>query len=183
MTLTSHMVAEYLRHHVRFEEPVKDGKTRTVLFERFKKAFSVLPGEVLDLFLSDARNLTVVIVPDAELPLGMRTMSEGPPDSRAYIIMVFQEHRDWAEDHFVGAFLRELGHVVAQRPPESEWPATRGERSRFREKLEYRADAMVWGWGLRHYSMSHLTATYPLHWVERIVVEIGKILLEEDGRL
>jgi hypothetical protein len=28
--------------------------------------------------------------------------------------------------------------------------------------------------------MRHLTATYPQHWVEKIVVEIGKVLLEEN---
>jgi hypothetical protein len=119
-------------------------------------------------------------MPNTALPLGMRTSSEGPPEARTYTIMVFREHEEWSENHFLGAFLRELGHVVAERPPESEWPTPRGERSRFREKLEYRADAMVWRWGLRHYSMSHLTATYQPHWVDRIVEEIGKILVKED---
>jgi len=180
MNATSQTISQYVRNHVRFETAFKDGKTRAVLLERFEKAFSVLPPQVADLFLSDGRNLVVIVMPDLELPLGMRTRSEGPPEARTYTIVVFREHGEWSENHFIGAFLRELGHVVAQRPPESEWPTTRGDRSRFREKLEYRADAMVWRWGLRHYSMSHLTATYPPHWVERIVTEIGKIVLEEN---
>jgi hypothetical protein len=155
-------------------------KERTVLLERFEKAFSVLPPEIAELFLSEDRTLSVVVLPDTKLPLGMRTKSEGPPEARTYTIMVFREHAEWSENHFLGAFLRELGHVAAERPPESEWPEARGDRSRFKEKLECRADAMVWRWGLRHYSMIHLTATYPAHWVDRIVAEIDKMLLKED---
>jgi hypothetical protein len=147
--------------------------------ERFEKALSLLPEDVLKIFLAGARNLTVVIMPDAGLPLGMSTRSQGPPEARTYRIMLYEEQQEWSEDLFLGAFLRELGHVVAERPPEVEWPKSRGDRARYKERLEYVADAMVWRWGLRHYSMRHLTATYPKHWVEKIVVEIGKILLEE----
>jgi hypothetical protein len=68
-------------------------------------------------------------------------------------------------------------------PPEDEWQATRGDRARFKEKLEHRSDAMVWRWGLRHYSMSYITATYPSHWVERIAEEIGKTMLDDNAKM
>lgn len=180
MSQQSEAVAKYVRHHVRPGRPDGDKKVASATAKRFEKAFSLLPEDVLGLFLSGARNLTVVIVPDVGLPLGMSTRSQGPPDARTYRIMLYEEQQEWAEDLFLGAFLRELGHVVAQRPPEPEWPKSRGDRARYKERIEYMADAMVWRWGLRHYSMRHLTATYPQHWVEKIVVEIGKLLLEEN---
>ncbi|MGB6063394.1 MAG: hypothetical protein WBG50_01210 [Desulfomonilaceae bacterium] len=174
-------VAQYVREHVQFDRSGKSGKVISAAGKRFEKAFLLLPNEVLRLFLSGARNLTIVITPDPALPLGMSTKTQGPPNAREYKITVYDEHQEWPEDLFLGSFLRELGHVVAQRPPEDEWPTSRGDRARYKERLEYIADAMVWRWGLRHYSMRHLTATYPQHWVERIVVEIGKILLEESA--
>jgi hypothetical protein len=180
MSQQSEAVAKYVRDHVRPGRPDRDRKVASATAKRFEKAFSLLPEDVLGLFLSGARNLTVVIVPDVGLPLGMSTRSQGPPDARTYRIMIYEEQQEWAEDLFLGAFLRELGHVVAQRPPEDEWPKSRGDRARYKERIECIADSMVWKWGLRHYSMRHLTATYPQHWVEKIVVEIGKLLLEEN---
>jgi hypothetical protein len=180
MSQQSEAVAKYVRDHVRLGRPDRDGKVASATANRFEKAFSLLPEDVLGLFLSGARNLTVVIAPDVGLPLGMSTKSQGPPESRTYRIMLHEEQQEWPEDLFLGAFLRELGHVVALRQPEDEWPKSRGDRARYKERIEYIADAMVWKWGLRHYSMRHLTATYPQHWVEKIVVEIGKILLEES---
>ncbi len=56
-----------------------------------------------------------------------------------------------------------------------------GDRARFKERLEYVADAMGLEMGSSSLQHPPLTATYPEHWVERIVVEIGKVLLEEDG--
>jgi hypothetical protein len=135
----------------------------------------------LNLFLSESRHLTVTVMADTALPLGMATRPEGSPGKRRYTIVSYLEHAAWPEDRFIGAFLRELGHVVGQRPREDEWPVARGDRARFKEKLEHRADALVWRWGLRHYSMSYLVATFPEHWVERIVVEIERTLLEDSG--
>jgi hypothetical protein len=180
MSQQSEAVSKYVRDHVRSGRVGRDANVSSTTAGRFEKAFSLLPEDILELFLSGARNLTVVIMPDVGLPLGMSTKSLGPPDARTYRIMLYEEQEEWPEDLFLGALLRELGHVVAQRPPEDEWPKSRGDRARYKERLEYIADAMVWRWGLRHYSMRHLTATYPQHWVERIVVEIGKILLEDE---
>jgi hypothetical protein len=182
MSQQSEAVTKYIRDHVRSGRVGKKGKVPSSIAGRFEKAFSLLPEDVLGLFLTGARNLSVVIMPDAGLPLGMSTKSQGPADDRTYRIMLYEEQQEWPEDLFLGAFLRELGHVVAERPPEDDWPKSRGDRARYKERLEYVADAMVWRWGLRHYSMRHLTATYPQHWVERIVMEIGKILLEESGQ-
>ncbi len=176
----SDAVARYVKGHVQSGRSSGNRKVVAATAGRFEKAFLLLPEEVLGLFLSGARNLTIVIMPDVPLPLGMSTKTQGPPGAREYRIMMYDEQQEWPEDLFLGAFLRELGHVVAQRPPEDEWPRSHGDRARYKERLEYIADAMVWKWGLRHYSMRHLTATYPRHWVERIVVEIGKILLEES---
>jgi hypothetical protein len=172
-------IAKYVRDHVR-SRGLRGGKVDSKTAKRFEKAFSLLPADIFALFLSGARNLSIVIMPDVGLPLGMSTKSQGPPDARTYRIMLYEEQQEWPEDLFLGAFLRELGHVVAQRPPENEWPEARGDRARYKERLECVADAMVWKWGLRHYSVRHLTATYPSHWAEKIIVEIGKILLEDE---
>jgi hypothetical protein len=174
-------VAKYVREHVQIERSRKDRGPSPVPTDRFEKTFSILPEEVLDLFLTSARSLSVKVMPDPSLPLGMQTRTEGSVGRRKYTIVVYREHFQWPEDLFIGAFLRELGHVVAERPPETEWPTSRGDRSRFREKLECRADAMVWRWGLRHYNIRFLTATYPEHWVKTIIEQIGKMLLEEEG--
>lgn len=179
MIQQSEAVSKYVRDHVRSGRVGSGKKVASATAKRVEKAFSLLPEDVLGLFLSETRNLQIVIMPDVGLPLGMSTKSQGLPDARTYRIMLYEEQQEWPEDLFLGAFLRELGHVVAQRPPEDEWPKSRGDRARYKERLEYIADAMVWKWGLRHYSMRHLTATYPPHWVEKIVVEIGKLLLEE----
>jgi hypothetical protein len=181
MTGKTDAVANYVREHVQIERSRNESSTSPVSLERFEKILSILPEEVLDLFLSEARSLVVRVMPDPSLPLGMQTRTEGPVGRRKYIIVVYTEHFQWPEDLFIGAFLRELGHVVAQRPPESEWPTSRGDRARFKEKLECRADATVWRWGLRHYNMRYLSATYPEHWVETIIEQIGKMLLEEEG--
>ena len=145
---------------------------------RFRNAFILLPSETADLFLSGSIDLTVMIETDPALPLGMRTTCEGPPYSRRYMIVVYEEHLQWAEDLFIGSFLRELAHAVAGQPPEDEWPTSRSERARFKEMLEHQADAVVWKWGLKEYSMRHITATYPAHRVEIIVAEIERIVKE-----
>jgi hypothetical protein len=181
MTQKTDAVAEYVREHVQIERSRNDKVSSPVSTDRFEKIFSILPEEVLDLFLTGARSLSVKVMPDPSLPLGMQTRTEGSVGHRQYIIVVYREHFQWPQDLFIGAFLRELGHVAAERPPETEWPTSRGDRSRFREKLECRADAMVWRWGLRHYNIRFLTATYPEHWVETIIEQIGKMLLEEEG--
>jgi len=181
MTRKTDAVANYVREHVQIDLSRNKSGSSSVALERFEKIFSILPEEVLDLFLSEARSLTVRVMPDPSLPLGMQTRTEGPVGRRKYTIVVYTEHFEWPEDLFIGAFLRELGHVVSQRPPESEWPTSRGDRARYKENLECRADATVWRWGLRHYNVRYLAATYPEHWVERIIEQIGKMLLEEKG--
>jgi hypothetical protein len=180
MATKTDSVVKYVLEHVESDSVSLEDNLYRVALQRFEKAFLLLPEEILDLFLTGARVLSVRIAPDASLPLGMATGSNGPPDARTYSIVVREEHFGWPADHFIGAFLRELGHVVERRPPETEWPQSRGERARYKEHLELRADAMVWRWGLRHYSMIHLAATYPEHWVTKIVEEIGRMLLVQD---
>lgn len=174
-TLTRKFVEESLR----LAGGGRDPHVRKIIAERYEKALSLLPDEALDLFSSHKRNVQVIVMPDPKLPVGMSTRSEGPPKQRRYTIVLYEEHARWPEDHFLGGLLRELGHVVAKRPPEDEWPKVRGERAHFKEMLECRADAMVWRWGLRHYNMSYLAATFPQHWVDRIVKQIGDLFLTE----
>ncbi len=180
MTAKTDSVAAYVREHVHWECPLGDNEKRQpgLAIQRIERAFLLLSDEVLDLFLSGDRMLFVRIESDAPLPLGMAMRSNGPTDARTYSIVVREEHLSWPEDLFIGAFLRELGHVVASRPPEAEWPQSRAERARYKEHLELKADAMVWQWRLKHYSMIHLTATYPEHWVEKIVEDIERMLRE-----
>jgi hypothetical protein len=177
------IVAAYVRDCVRIDPPRERVKLFPLTAGRFEKAFLLLPTETLDLFLSGARSLAVDIMPDPGLPLGMRTRTTGPASQRQYTIVVYHEHLSLAEDLFIACFLRELGHVIAQLPPESEWPEGRGDRARFKERAENLADAKLWQWGLRHYSLRHLFATYPTHRAELLVEAIGKLVQEEEGKV
>jgi hypothetical protein len=179
MSVSDVPIAEYVRSHVQLRNQPKQREVRPQTTGRLEKAFSLLPDEILDLFLSEKRVLTIVIEPDLQIPLGMTTKTLRKNSGLNYFIIIRQEHEEWPEDLFLGAFFREIGHVVCERLPEDEWPVPRGDRARFRERIEYEADAMVWKWSLRHYSMRHLFATYPEHWAEQIVAEIEKILSEE----
>lgn len=170
---------EYVRDAVHWRSPRGDRKERTIAALRIKKAFSLLPHKVLTLFLSGARVLDIEVVEDTPIPLGMRTSVQGLAPGRVYKITLHREEAAGPEDSFIGSFLRELGHVVAERPPEDEWPKSRAERTCFKQKLESRADAMVWRWGLRHYSMIHLSAAYPQHRLDAIIADIARVLLEE----
>lgn len=174
-------VTAYVRDHVRVSPPQDRVRLFPPTAGLFEKAFLLLPDDTLDLFLSGSRSLVVDIMPDPALPLGMKTHSSGPVSDRQYTIVVYHEHLSLPEDLFLGSFLRELGHVVAQLPSENEWPETRGDRARFKERAENRADAMVWRWGLRHYSLRYLFATFPTHRAELIVDAIGKLLAEEEN--
>lgn len=179
MSVSDLAIAKYVRSHVQLKNQLKQGGVKAQTTGRLEKAFSLLPDDILDLFLSEKRILTIVIEPNLQLPLGMTTKTSRKSSGLNYFIIIRQEQEEWPEDLFLGAFFRELGHVVRERPPESEWPVARGDRARYRERIEYEADAMVWRWGLRHYSMRHLFASYPEHWAEKIVAEIGRILSED----
>jgi hypothetical protein len=170
-------IADYVRRRLVFAEPV--GRAEEKLFtQRLEKSFLVLPLNVLALFLSQKRVVTFQVSKNPGFPVGMHTAVHGGPDERSYEVIMLREHQGWSEDCFIGGFLRELGHVVCQKPPDSEWPRTRGDRARFKEQLEYVADAVVWEWGLRHYSVSYIQATFPQHWVERIVQKVSEMVLQ-----
>jgi len=168
----------YFIHHVQWNEKIAPSLLHESTMNRFEKALSLLPVEAGDRFLSGDLNLSVLVAPDPGLPLGMRTKSEGPSGSRRYVITVYEEQESWPEDLFIASFLRELAHVVAGALPEAEWPTSRSERSRYKETLECRADALVWQWGLRDYSMVHLKATYPRHRLDTIIADIEKMVRE-----
>lgn len=178
---TQRVILEYVRRNIRLSPPVKPSDLRPQTTARLVRVLSLLPVEVAEPLLSGARKLTFMILPDTAIPFGMRTLTEGSPEERRYTISMYNEHQDLPEDLFVGSVLRELGHVVAQRPPESEWPEAKGERARFRERLECLADAMVWKWGLRDYSIRYLHATYPRHRADEIIEAIRNLLDDEVG--
>ncbi|MFH0960185.1 MAG: hypothetical protein V1897_15940 [Pseudomonadota bacterium] len=170
-------ISEFLNSRLDFGAITSDSNRGKTTSLRIVKAFESLPGEILDLFLTGTRNLRIRLIPDPILPFGMKTRSENCSGQLIYTLTVCNEAQDWDEDRFLGSFLRELGHVVAMLPPECEWPTNRGERARFRELVECKADAMVWKWGLRHYDIIYLSATYPSHWVDKIVNDISLMLI------
>lgn len=170
-------IHSYVQDCLQFDPRIGD-QERALFTERLEKSFSVMPQTVVDLFLLDERRITIKIMPDTGFPLGMNTTPFGDSAGRTYEVVMLREHQNWSEERFIGGFLRELGHVVCQKPPESEWPTRRGDRARFKEQLEYLADTTVWRWGLRHYSMAYLSATFPPHWVERIVERVSEMVLE-----
>lgn len=170
-------IADYVRQRLVFDEHLT-GEEKDVFTRRLEKSFSVLPPDVLALFLSLERVVTFRVSKNPGFPVGMHTAIHGGLDERSYDVIMLREHQNWSEDCFIGGFLRELGHVVCQKPPDSEWPSARGDRARFKEQLEYVADEVVWEWGLRHYSVSYLQATFPQHWVERIVEKVSEMVLQ-----
>jgi len=170
-------IRSYVQGHLQFDAVIGD-QEKALFAERLEKSFSVLPHTILELFLLDERRIMIKITQDTGFPLGMHTTPQGDAGARSYDIVMLREHQNWSEDCFIGGFLRELGHVVCQKPPESEWPTARGDRARFKEHLEDAADTAVWRWGLRHYSMAYLQATFPPHWVERIVERVSEMMLE-----
>lgn len=170
-----HRVLRYVRDSVHVGEG--DGaRAPESSLERLTEVFVLLPPETLELFLSGQRSLCIKIFPTPRAAMGLRTTCTGPPSAREYTIILYQEHFDLPRDHFIGAVLRELGHVVANMPPEHEWPVERSDRAEFRENLETRADALVWQWGLKEYSLAYLHGTFPPHWVERIVKDIQQLM-------
>jgi hypothetical protein len=180
---TSHQeVMEFVANVVRFH-PSLDAAIRKRSKSLLRQAFFLLPAKVRDRFLGGIPPLSILVLPDEALPVGMTTGVEVLQSTRTYLITMHSEHLDWPDKDFIGAFLRELGHVEGRRPPEDEWPIPRAERSKFREILECRADAMVWRWGLKEYSLAHLNRTYPAHWMERIVADIEAMLAEPLGHV
>ncbi len=177
-SIRAQAIEEYLTKHVRCITGVAGSQVSPGTMARIRKALNQLPSETAARCLSGAIRLAVSIESDPGLPLGMRTRCDGPPDSRRYTIVIYEEHQTWPEDYFIGSFLRELAHVVAGQPPEREWPTSRSQRARFKELLENQADATVWKWGLKEYSMRYILATYPPHRVQLIVTEIETILRE-----
>jgi hypothetical protein len=176
MTHEKKTTRSMVQDSLRLAGGVRDCRNREIAAARYEQALSLLPEEVLDSFLAGRYAVRIIVMPDPQLPMGMSIKVEDSGNKRRYTIFVYEEQCGWPEDRFLGALLRELGHVVAGKPPEHRWPQARGERARFKEMLECKADALVWQWGLRHYSMSHLNATYPPHWVDRIVKQISEYM-------
>jgi hypothetical protein len=169
-------VKKYVADNLEFQFDEVDNQVKESASARFETAFLLLPGDVLEMFLSGSRRLKIRIAPNPALPMGMATSSEGDSTGGGYIITSYPEHLEWDERRFIGAFLRELGHVVLNRPPEVQWPTDRLERSQFKEELECKADAVVWKWGLMSYNVDYLYHTYPTHWAERIIGSIEELL-------
>jgi hypothetical protein len=181
MSCSDH-IAEFVRRTVNFEIEVDlDRKYSTIT--KICKVFSLLPENDLALFIDGQRNLRINFKRNLQIPLGMSTSSAGVAGKRTYQIVAYDEQQDIPEDLFIGSLLRELALVVLEIPPISEWPPARGDKARYKERMEYMADATVWKWGLRHYSIRHITSTYPAHWADTIIKEISRIMVEEREKL
>ncbi|MEW6350921.1 MAG: hypothetical protein AB1646_17835 [Thermodesulfobacteriota bacterium] len=139
---------------------------------RIEKAFALLPEDVAELFLSGAVDLAIRMAANLALPLGMQATVQGSPQAARFEILLYDEHQDLPEDQFIGAFLHQLGVLVARTRSRVEEPAPGPAHAKFKQALECEADVLVWEWGLAYYSLSHLNATYPAHVVDRIVAEI-----------
>ncbi|MDD3472826.1 MAG: hypothetical protein PHS86_08595 [Syntrophaceae bacterium] len=176
------LLQKYLNQKVISEKTFADSKYFSDISSKVFKAMSSLPEEFQQLFLGGNRNILFKIVSDPKLPFGMKTVSSGSGRSRIYNVLICEECAEWPENRFLGAILREVGHVIAEIPPEEEWPTIRGQRARFKEFLELQADCRLWRWGLRHYDMAYLVATFPSHWVDRIVADIQKLLEITDSQ-
>jgi hypothetical protein len=181
MSKKNDAVVRYVRDHVKPSPPGTTTRVLEMARKRFTRALSLLPPDALALFLSGTRALSVMIMPTPGAPMVIKTRCYGPPYAREYHMVLYEEHLDLPEDHFIGAVLRELGHVVGQIPPEEEWPPTRVDRARFKERLENLADAMVWQWGLKRYDLVYLNNTFPAHWTEKIIQDIERVMAEPEG--
>lgn len=175
-------VVRYVRSHVKMGPHGGNSRLSDAVVKRFTRILRLLPARTLEVLLSGTRSLSVLILPTPGAPMVMKTRCYGPPYAREYSLVLYEEHLGFPEDHFIGAVLRELGHVVGGIPPEEEWPPTRSDRAQFKERLETLADALVWQWGLKRYSLAYLTNTFPPHWAERIVGDIERVVAEREGQ-
>ena len=173
-------IKTYVAAHTHGRDLPNQPNPKLETYRRLEKALSLLPSDATDLILSDARRLTFLLLPNAALPFGMSTVHEGPEKAGRYTILMYDEHQELPEDLFIGSVLRELAHVVLRIPPEDQRPTGRQERAELKERLESRADALVWKWGLRHYNIRFITATYPSHRADEIIESVAKTLLEND---
>ncbi len=176
--------AELLERFVRslISEPKSPTASHHIaeICSRIAMALKLLPDDERDTFVSGRRKLSVEIVREPKIPFGMKTRSTTGIENREYTIFVCEECGEWEQNRFLGALFHEFGHIISEIPPEEEWPITRGDRARFKEYRELLADCVVWKWGLRHYDVSYLIATFPPHWVDRIITDIEKLMATDD---
>ena len=181
MSKQPELIEKFVNSRLIVRKALAESQSSRETLTRVVTAMKLLPDDEQELFLADRRKVSIEIVADPKLPFGMKTRSARSVESRHYTIFICEECTEWDENRFIGALLREFGHIVAEIPPEEEWPILRGDKARFKEHAELVADCMVWKWGLRHYDMSFLVSTFPPHWVDRIVTDIEK-LIETDER-
>lgn len=180
MSYQPELIEKFVNSRLIEKESSAKSKSSREICSRFVAAVKLLPDDELELFLTERRRISIDIIADPKLPFGMKTRSGGSFPTRQYTVLICEECSEWDENRFIGGLLRELGHIVAEIPPEEEWPISRGDRARFKEHSELVADCMVWKWGLRHYDMSFLVSTYPPHWVDRIVTDIEKLIVADE---
>lgn len=174
------LLEEFVRSRLIVSKSLSNLQPVQEICSRFVKALKLLPDHEKQIFLSSNRNMSIEIVGDPKVPFGMKTRSTGHSETRKYTVIICRECGGWDENRFLGALLREFGHIITEIPPDHEWPISRGDWARFKEHRELIADSMVWKWGLRHYDMSYLVSTFPSHWVERIVTDIEKLIQSDD---
>jgi hypothetical protein len=161
-------VAKVLRIDDRIPGPFSTETAASIMVE----VFSLIPQDILSLFLEGHRDLSIIVTPDSELPMVMKTFSRRKEEGLHYTIQMQPSHLEFPRNRFIGNLLRELAHVANAIPPENEWPTQRAQRAETKERLELLADAQVWTWGLKHYNVSYIWGAYPPHIAEQIILDI-----------
>lgn len=136
------------------------------------QVLSLAPQDVLKTLLESDRSLAIRLSQDSGLPMPMKTTCKRHKGTNQYTIYMQPHHADLSRNVFIGAFLREIAHVVLEIPPKEEWPSDRRQRAEMKEDLELKADALVWSWGLRHYDLAYIWATFPNHIAEQLISDI-----------
>lgn len=169
-------IQRYVAQTIKIHERSGDTSLKNRAAPLIEESLSIIPPKALELFLGGERDLTIFIGPGSRLPMVMKTSSERHSSGRVYTIQLTPEHLELPKNVFMGNFLRELGHVVNSIPPMEDWPSQRKQRAQMKERMELRADAVVWQWGLKHYNISYIMATYPQHIADQIISDIEEYL-------
>ncbi len=173
-------VSLYLARALAFEDTNPPSGMMDKARHRIAQTLDLLPDRAFDLFLNHHRDVAFRVLVQSDVPLGMRTLVSGPKHARQYSILLYDDQLHWKEKLFHGALLRELAHVVLEKPAPFELPVNRRERSMHIEHMEHRADALVWRWGLRDYSVHFISQTYPAQYVDRILMHVADLMLRPD---
>ncbi len=163
---------DHVRSILKIEGKISDQEIQEQIVGLVTEVMKIAPEEVSRELLERERSLTIHVTQDSGLPMPMKTTCKRDKGVNRYTIAMQLHHVDLSRNVFVGAFLREIAHVVLEIPPEQEWPTDRRIRAEMKKDLELKADSQVWSWGLRHYDIAYIWATFPNHIAEQLISDI-----------